>query len=215
MRGRTVETQGVLECLASGGMDRPGLDRMCEAFEAPLPSPAGGSAAAASAAIAASLVVMVGRGSPQWPAGLDASEEAVALRARLLDAATEDVEAVGAVLAAGRGRHSSAESASEFADALLWASRVPAEIALCAADVAVLAVAATREGKPPMRADAEAAVLLARTAAQAAVTIVAANLAAPALPKHEVQSLREKASAAAERAGIAAEVDAMIRTTGI
>ncbi len=188
---------------------------MCEAFEAPLPSPAGGSAAATSAAIAASLLVMVGRDSPQWAAGADASEAAVSLRVRLLDAAIEDVEAVGAVLAAGRGGHSSAGSGSEFVEALLWASRVPVEIASCAADVAVLAVAATREGKPPMRPDAEAALLLARTAAQAAVTIVAANLAVPALPKAEAQSLREKASVAAERAGIGAEVEAMIRLTGI
>ena len=51
----------------------------------------------------ASLLVMVGRGSPQWAAGLDASEAAVSLRARLLDAATEDVEAVGAVLAGPAG----------------------------------------------------------------------------------------------------------------
>ena len=87
-----------------GGMDRLGLDRACEGFEAPLPSPAGGSAAAASGAMAASLVVMVGRGSPDWPAGPDVSESAVSLRTRLLEAGAEDVEAVGAVLAAGRRR---------------------------------------------------------------------------------------------------------------
>ena len=191
-------------------MDRLGLDRLCEAFEAPLPSPAGGSAAAASGAMAASLVVMVGRGSPDWAAGLDASESAALLRTRLLEAGAEDVEAVGAVLAAGRGRNGSLESSSELVDALLWASRVPVEIAACAAEVSVLAAAASREGKRPMQADAEAAVLLARTATQVAVTIAAANLAVPVLPRAEAESLRDAAWSAAERAGIRPEVEAVL-----
>ena len=65
-----------------------------------------------------------------------------------------------------------------------------------------------------MRADAEAAVLLARTATQVAVTIVAANLAAPFLPRDEAESLRDAAWSAAERAGIGPEVEAVLGAAG-
>lgn len=164
--------------------------------------------------MAASLVVMVGRGSPDWEDGLDASDSAASLRARLLEAGAEDVEAVGAVLAAGRVRDGSIESGSELVEALLWASRVPVEIASCAAEVSVLAAAASREGKRPMQDDAEAAVMLARTATQVAVTIVAANLAVPVLPRAEAESLRDAAWSAAKRAGIGPEVEAVLGVTG-
>jgi formiminotetrahydrofolate cyclodeaminase len=183
-----------------------GLGELCEGFEAPLPSPAGGSAAAASAAIAASLVVMVGRGSADWAGGSDAAVSAVGLRERLLALGAEDIEAVEAVLSTGRGRIGSAEGGSGLVEALLWASRIPVEIAECAADVSLLAGAAMREGKRPMRADAEAALLLARAAVQVAVTIVAANLTAPSLPASEVERIGEAARLAAERAGIGPEV---------
>ena len=193
-------------------MGRLEMDRLCEAFEAPVPSPAGGSAAAAVGAIAASLVAMVGRDSPGWPAGADATVAAAGLRDRLLALGGEDVEAVTAVLSAQRAL--AADGEAQFGEAMVWASRVPLEIAECAAEVSVLAVDAAREGKRPMRADAEAAVLLARAATQVAVTIVAGNLGAPGMPAETAGRLGELALLASERAGIGPEMRAALRVGG-
>ena len=195
-------------------MGRLEMDRLCEAFEAPVPSPAGGSAAAAVGAIAASLVAMVGRDSPGWPAGADATVAAAGLRDRLLALGGEDVEAVAAALSAQRARALAADGEAQFGEAMVWASRVPLEIAECAAEVSVLAVDAAREGKRPMRADAEAAVLLARTATQVAVTIVAGNLGAPGVPAETAGRLGELALLASERAGIGPETRAALRVGG-
>jgi formiminotetrahydrofolate cyclodeaminase len=180
-----------------------GIDQVCEEFEAPAPSPCGGSAAAVVAAIAASLVVMVGRHSSAWPEGADAAASAEVLRARLLALADDDVTVVGAVLAATRsGRRG--DGGADLVAALLRSSEVPLEIAERAAEVAVLARVAARAGKPPMRADAAAAATLAASAAAVAVAIVAGNLTAPQLADSErdVARIREAASVALERAGV-------------
>ena len=174
-------------------------EQLCDAFESPLPSPAGGSAAAVAGAMAASLVAMVGRGSSDWAEGLDAAASATLLRRRLLELGAEDVEAVAAVVASRRDGDDSAQ-----ADAWVWASRVPAEIAARAADVAVLAVSASENGKRPMRADAVAAVSLARAATGIAASIVAANLGSRRVPVDVARSLQDAAGDAAERAGITA-----------
>lgn len=186
-------------------MARLEMHRLCEEFEAPVPSPAGGSAAAAVAAIAASLVVMVGRGSPDWAAGADVAASAAVLRDRLLALGGEDVEAVAALLAASRASPHSVpgDGESELVRALLRASQVPLEIAESAADVAVLAAAAAHEGKPPMRADAEAAAVLAAAATQVAASIVSGNVSAfpPGSAREEMPRLLEAARLAAERVG--------------
>ena len=185
-------------------MARLEMDLLCEAFEAPVPSPAGGSAAAAVAAIAASLVVMVGRGSPDWSEGAEAASAAVALRDRLLVLGGEDVEAVAAVLTASRAasRSTVGDRPSDLDRALLRASQVPLEIAERAAAVAVLAARVAQEGKRPMRADADAARVLAAAATQVASSIVSGNLAAvsPGHPHEEIPQLLEAARLAAERA---------------
>jgi formiminotetrahydrofolate cyclodeaminase len=172
------------------------IDELCAALEAPLPSPAGGSAAAAVAAIAASLVVMVGRGSPGWPDGGSAAAVATGLRERLLALGGEDVEAVAGALAASRAAGS---DPAELARAFARASQVPLEIAGHAAEVADLAVRAAAEGKRPMRPDAEAAAALAEAAGRVALAIVHTNLAAPGLPGDETRRLREAAAATEER----------------
>jgi formiminotetrahydrofolate cyclodeaminase len=186
------------------GMARLELERLCEEFEAPVPSPSGGSAAAAVAAIAASLVVMVGRGSPEWSDGPDAAVAAAALRDRLLALAGEDVEAVAVVLAASRipSGSGSGDGQSELVRALVHASQVPLEIAERAADVAALAGSAAQEGKRPMRADAAAAAALAVAATQVALSIVGGNLTAPGLPLQEMERLSEAARLASERVGL-------------
>lgn len=181
------------------------MDRLCEEFEAPVPSPAGGSAAAAAAAIAASLVVMVGRGSPDWPEGSSAAASAAALRDRLVTLGHEDVEAIADLIAA-LGARSHPEPGAEQVDldrAQLRASRVPLEIAQLAADVAELAAEAGQKGKRPMHAEAGAAETLATAGAQIASSIVTGNLAAlpPDYPGEEVARLREAAHQAAMRVG--------------
>jgi formiminotetrahydrofolate cyclodeaminase len=178
-----------------------GIDQLCKEFEAPVPSLCGGSAAAVVAAIAASLVVMVGRNSSGWPEGADAAASAEVRRERLLVLADEDVDVVGAVIAAANSRRRG--EGADLVAALLRSSEVPLEIAERAAEVAVLARVAARDGKPPMRADAAAAATLAASAAAVAVSIVAGNLTAPQLgdSEHEVARIREAARVALERAG--------------
>ncbi len=124
------------------------------------------------------------------------------------------MEAVKAMLSARRTRSASDAGELQFAAAMSWAARVPLEIAECAAEVSVLAAGAAREGKRPMRADAEAAVLLARTATQVGVAIVAGNLANPGLPAEEVTRLGEAARLAAERAGIGLEMADVLGIAG-
>lgn len=188
------------------GMARLEMERLCEQFESPVPSPAGGSAAAAVAAIAASLVVMVGRGSPEWSEGNDAAASAAALRDRLLVLGGEDVEAVAAVLAASRSPSHSGlgDGQSDLVRALLCALQVPVEIAERAADVAELAAGAVQEGKRPMRADAAAAATLSAAAARVASSIASGNLAAlpPDCFPEEIARVREAVRMASERAGM-------------
>lgn len=151
----------------------PALQRLCEELEAPLPSPAGGSAAAASAAMAASLVVMVGRGSPRWPGGAAAADRALVLRDRLVALGAEDAAALAALVRASRSARAAGAGA---AAALARATEAPRQIAALAAEVEALAAEAQAAGKPAMRAEAAAAGVLAAAAARIASSIVATNL---------------------------------------
>lgn len=178
------------------------MGQLCEEFAAPIPSPAGGSAAAAVAAIAASLVMMVGRGSPGWDQGVEVAASAAVLRDRLLVLGREDVEAVAALLAGLRlERRSGAGGGPGVVGALLRASNVPLEIGECATAVVALARSAAENGKRPMRADAAAAAALAASAAQVAASIVDANLAAfpSGQALEEVAALREGVRRVSER----------------
>lgn len=177
---------------------------LLDGLAAPAPSPAGGTAAAVVAAMAASLVTMVGKGSPGWPEGAAVADRAAALRDRLLLLGGEDVQAFGEVLTAYRASREfePGERERELAGALLRASEVPLEIARCAADVAELAVGAAGAGRRPMRPDAEAAAILAEAATRAAALLVSGNLAAlPAGQQSgQVPRLLEAARAAQGRA---------------
>jgi len=178
-----------------------GIDELLQEFQAPAPSLNGGSAAAVVAAIAASLVVMVGRHSPSWNEGAATAAAAERLRERLLVLADEDVEVVAVLIAASRESRTG-EWSTDLIAALLRSSQVPLEIAEQAADVAVLARAASSEGTPPMRADAAAAATLAASATAVAITIVKGNLAAPQLHEFErdLARIREATQVAAQRA---------------
>jgi formiminotetrahydrofolate cyclodeaminase len=181
------------------------LDRLFAELESPAPSAAGGTAAALAGAMAASLVVMVGRGSPGWQDGTEAAARAAALRDRLRELGREDVDAFGAVLHAYRARRGGETEAAALVRALLHASGVPLQIACACAEVAVLAGQAARDGKGPMRLDAHAASLLAEAAARAAAAVVRGNLRA--LPAgeagEEAAALLDGASQAEELAASA------------
>jgi formiminotetrahydrofolate cyclodeaminase len=170
-----------------------GVNALLGALEAAAPSPAGGTAAAVVAAMAASLVVMVGRESPAWPDGVAATLDAAVLRDRLLALGTEDVHAFAAVLTASRDT-----GHSGLVEALVQASEVPLAIAERAADVAELAARAARDGKRPLRPDAEAAAILAEAATRAASLLVGVNVAA--LPGDGNMATKTRLLAAAQEA---------------
>src|SRR5262245_60085108 len=117
----------------------------------------------------ASLVAMVARGAPDWDEGASVADRATGLRAELLDLASEDTEAVAGRIRLGRLPE------AERAAALERAIRSPAAIHDAALKVAWLAELAVTHGKPGMRADADAARLLATAAAQVAAEITATN----------------------------------------
>ena len=169
-----------------------------------MPSPAGGSAAAACAAMAASLVVMVGRGSPDWREADAAAAAAEKLRDELLVLGGDDVDAVAALLTATRRERDGVEGAGEeLRQARLQMAEVPLAIAEHAAEVLTLARQAVRDGRRSMRPDAAAAASLATTAARVARSIVGLNLAGFAAGDQppEVERIRGAARAVSERIG--------------
>ena len=147
------------------------LDELLQQLEAPAPSPCGGATAAITAAMACSLVAMVARGAGGWDEGETVAARATELRARLLDLAQRDAEAVAGLVQLG------GLTATKQAEALERAIRVPVEIREAANETVALAERAERHGKAAMRADATAARLLAEAAAWVGDAIVAANRA--------------------------------------
>lgn len=151
--------------------------RLLEELEAPAPSPCGGSAAALAGAMAASLVALVARRSPDWRDAPGVAAQAVALRDRLVSLAEEDVRAYAAAmeaLAAASGTGGSRDRL--LGVALERAADVPLEIASAAADVAELAALASVEGTPTLQPDATAAALMAEAAATSSAHLVLINL---------------------------------------
>jgi len=174
----------------------PFLDEL----EAPAPSASAGTAAAATAAMCAAIVVMVGRGSPEWPDGGGVAAQARALRGKLIDLGEEDVDVFGGVLELLReGQDLSPEQRDfELGRKLVAAAEVPLRIAEAAADVSELAALAASEGKPSLRPDAAAAATMAEAAVRAAAHLVDINLAT--LPGDGRSSRAASLSAAAEAA---------------
>ena len=174
--------------------DAGSVDELLTGLAAAAPSPAGGTAAAVVAAMAASLVAMVGRESPAWPAGAETAARAARLCEQLVALGAEDVQAFAAVLTASRAGDSDA-----LAAALVHASEVPLQIAERAADVAEIATHAALEGKRPLRPDAEAAAILAEAATRAAALLVRVNVAAlPASSANETAARLLNAAQTAE-----------------
>ena len=169
------------------------LDELFAGLEAAAPSPAGGTAAAVVAAMAASLVAMVGRESPAWPAGAETAAQAARLREQLVALGADDVRAFAAVLAASRAGDSGA-----LVEALVRASEVPLQIAERAADVVEIATRAATDGKRPLQPDADAAAILAEAATRAAALLVRVNVGA--LPAGRANEKAARLLAAAQAA---------------
>jgi formiminotetrahydrofolate cyclodeaminase len=149
-----------------------------DALEQPGPLPASGAAAATTGALAASVIAMAARATPEWADGAGVAAQALKLRRRLAELARTDAEAFAAVLeqldapGAERGRD------ARLARSLDRASELPLAIAETAADVSALALVAAEHSVPRHRADAVAAAALAEGAAVAAAHLVASNLLA-------------------------------------
>ena len=195
------------------------VDELLGQLAAPAPAPAGGSAAALVAAMAASLVEMIGRGSPSWPDGHAVAAQASELRARLIVLAAEDAQEVDRMLQQMR-QSSTADQDEKRAGVFLDASKPPLAIAEAAAEIAELAAEATTNGKRVMRADAVVAAVLARAAAESALVVIQTNLhtirgeAASAERSMLLQQARDSTARAAIASRAASvSTDATPRTT--
>jgi formiminotetrahydrofolate cyclodeaminase len=131
-----------------------------DALGARTPAPASGSAAAVAAALSAALAELTARFSDDDVA----SDEATALRERLLVLADEDAAAYDDFM-----RTRSAEARDRTID-------VPLALAEAADAVAALADRLAREGNPRLVGDAEASAVLARAAVRVAARLVELNL---------------------------------------
>ena len=161
------------------------------------PGPAGGSAAALATSMAAGLVRLVTRVSHEWEEAPGVAAQAAALGDRALLLADDDHVAYTHALEQLRAPDRDAA----LGRALHRAAVVPLEIAEVAADVAVLAALAARDGADSVRGDAWAAATLAEAASNAAARLVHVNLATR--PDDE---LSVRAEAAAEAAATARDV---------
>jgi len=149
------------------------LGGLHEVLAEPGPGPAGGSAAALATTMAAGLVRLVARVSPDWEEAPGIAAQAAALGDRALLLADDDHRVYARALA----QLGAPARDAALGEALRHAARVPLEIAETAADVAALAALAAREGADAVRGDAWAAATLAEAAATAASRLVQVNLA--------------------------------------
>jgi len=143
------------------------------------PIPAGGAAAAISAAMAASLVGMTARSSPDWEGAGGVVAQAEVVRGRLMSLALADSEAYARVLEALRpeGDLAPDERDLRLGFALGRAAALPHAIAEAATDAVELAAHASEECVGSVRGDVLAAVVLAEAAVHVAVHLVEINLA--------------------------------------
>jgi formiminotetrahydrofolate cyclodeaminase len=160
---------------ATRGVELAGvtLGGLHEVLAEPGPGPAGGSAAALATTMAAGLVRLVARVSPDWDEAPGIAAQAAALGDRALLLADDDHRVYARALA----QLGAPARDAALGEALRHAARVPLEIAETAADVAALAALAAREGAEAVRGDAWAAATLAEAAATAASRLVKVNLA--------------------------------------
>jgi formiminotetrahydrofolate cyclodeaminase len=162
------------------------------------PGPAGGSAAALAATMASGLVRLVARVSHDWEDGPGIAAQAAALGDRTLVLADEDHRAYAHAVEQLRDPDRDAT----LGRALRRAAEIPLQISEAAADVAMLAALAARDGAESVRADAWAAAVLAEAASSAAARLVHVNLTT--LPDDDLSTRADLASGAATAARDAA-----------
>jgi methenyltetrahydrofolate cyclohydrolase len=170
------------------------------------PMPGSGSAAAVTAALAASIVAMAARATPDWEGSRGAAAQATALRRRVAPLGALDAEAYAESLAAMRLPEELEADVRNMTirDTLARAAAVPLLIADASTDVALLAVEVADHCEPALRVDAIAAAQLAEGAARAAAELVAVNLgvASDDVRLQLAHELVKTASAAAGRVGV-------------
>ncbi len=152
---------------------------MLDGLAAEGPIPAGGAAAAISAAMAASLVGMTARCSPDWEGAGGVLAQVRVVRARLMSLALADSEAYARVLEALRpeGDLDADERDIRLGFALGRAAELPLAIAEAASDTVELAAHSAEECVGSVRGDVLAAAVLAESAVRVAVHLVEINLA--------------------------------------
>jgi methenyltetrahydrofolate cyclohydrolase len=188
--------------------DRP-LQELLTDVAAPSPAPGGGCSAGWTCALAAGLVEMTAAFTLARPERADRHQRmsqiaarASSLRERATELAERELHAYAPVLAALRAPQDDPDRAGALDAALAQAAETPLAIARVAADVAVLAIEASRTGTPHLHGDALAGVLLAEGACQAAARLAEINLS----ERPHDERLRELRELTRGAAAIRAEV---------
>lgn len=142
------------------------------------PTPGGGALAALTGALAAGLVEMAARNSPEWELRGAAIAQAKVLRERLAELAPLNDEVYEHALAALK-LPDAVDSGSKnelIGSSLERAAAFPLAIAEAASNVAELAAVVAEDGSSSARGDATAAAMLALGATRAAAHLVEINL---------------------------------------
>ena len=156
------------------------VEKLLDELARETPVPGGGPAAAIVAAAAAALTAMAARASRgSWEDAGAVVAQAEALRARAVQLAEEDADALEAFLAERAAPVAERVETRDFrlGRTLHRAAEVPLAIVETASDVALLAHHAANHCPAEVRADAIAAAYLAQGAAGAAAHLVEVNLA--------------------------------------
>ena len=176
----------VLETKIRGGMSSaaPTMDAWIDALASASPTPGGGSAAALAGALAAALVAMVARltiGRKAYaavePEARAVLADAEQLRGELRRLVDEDAAAYEGVSHAYQIPKGDPRRAQAIDDALLAASRPPAEVVKRARRLLALAQTLEQIGNKNALSDVRVAGMLARTAIDGATENVNVNLA--------------------------------------
>jgi formiminotetrahydrofolate cyclodeaminase len=152
------------------------LQELLDAVSAPSPAPGAGCVAAWAGAFAAALVEM----AATYAGAEEIVTRAAELRAELLAAGEQELDAYAPVLDARRLSKDDPNREGRVREALARASESPRTIARAAAEVAELAAWVAGDSEPDIRGDALTGELLANAAARAAATLVDINLASGA-----------------------------------
>jgi formiminotetrahydrofolate cyclodeaminase len=190
-------------------LSRP-VEELLDELARGTPVPGAGPAAAFVTATAAALTAMAARSSrDSWADAGGVVAQAESLRARAVQLAQDDADALGAVLA----ERSATEGREEMRNfrlgrSLHRAADVPLAIVEAAADVALLAAHTADHCAGDVRPDATAGAFLAHGAARAAAHLVEVNLATVAGDERVTRAhgLVRAAGAAADEAARKAEL---------